>query len=203
MNWPKISCCLAPIGDRLPAGLKGLTKAMTGGLPGPPAPAPPVGDGRRPLAAPSCVRPLIPLVLTLMAGIAAGAWWPGGAGWSVLGLVPCVAAILWHLRWGRSGLAAPLLFFFLLGYLSIQPYLAPRFGPHHVARRAGQTFWTITGVVGQAPVMVNHRQKLVLRAETLESGHGPAALSGNIRLTVIAFHLTSFLLLAAVWVLGQ
>jgi competence protein ComEC len=146
---------------------------------------PPVSHGHLPNCAKCCFRPLIPLVLALMVGIAAGVLWPGGGLWSAVGIMPCAAAILWHRRFPQTGSAAALLFFSLLGYLSIQPYLCPHFKPHHVIHYTGPALQTITGQVVEVPVVQNNRQKLILRAEGIKRTHEPVAVSGNIRMTVM------------------
>jgi competence protein ComEC len=99
--------------------------------------------------------------------------------------MPCAAAILWHRRFPHIGSAAALLFFSLLGYLSIQPYLSPHFKSHHVIHHTGPALQTITGQVVEVQVAQNNRQKLVLRAEGIKRTHESVAVSGNIRMTIM------------------
>jgi competence protein ComEC len=130
------------------------------------------------------LRPVVPALLGLMAGIWIGERLPHGVvwAWGALGAALVLAAI-GALRRHRVPLAAPL-FFTALGYLLIHPWVAPDLPPHHVSRFSGPVKWRITGIVDAAPVITEHRMKFLLRAESLCDGAGSTAVSGKIQVTV-------------------
>jgi hypothetical protein len=77
-------------------------------------------------------RPLIPLLLALMAGILLGSRCPGFAVGAGLLAVVCGASILICLYHPRSAFFPALLLMASLGYLSIQPWLSPRIPANHI-----------------------------------------------------------------------
>ena len=123
-------------------------------------------------------RPLTPVVLALMAGIAAPAW----------GLhlperwLPAVLLLLW-LTLGAVWLARrparllPLIFFWLLGAAFCQQALQPTFPPHHLVHLPPGQELTILGRLDRPAKLAPERVQLLLTARAWLSPQGwrPAA----------------------------
>ena len=127
---------------------------------------------------------MVPLAGALMIGCVAGARFPGH--WSAALLTAAVASavVAVGVRAGRHQLAAPLLLITALGYLSLQPWMAPPPGPGNAARFVEQGPVPMAGHVIDTPRTVAGRQKLYL--ELIDPGrrNKPGPTSGRIRLTV-------------------
>ncbi|MBW2603078.1 MAG: DNA internalization-related competence protein ComEC/Rec2 [Deltaproteobacteria bacterium] len=129
-------------------------------------------------------RPVIPLLLSMISGIVVGAWLPGHGTWMGVVVLVCAATLLVFIRKKRTPKLFPLVLFIALGYLSIQPWVAPTFPSNHVIHFMDTHPWKITGVVVTSDAKHLNRQKCILRAEFLESKGKPFPVKGRIRLTV-------------------
>jgi competence protein ComEC len=130
-------------------------------------------------------RPLIPLLVSLISGIALGAALGGYSAWVAVLLAVCLGDIACRLNRRRDGLLSPLLLFLALGYLSIQPWLFPRLPSHHVSRYIGSRPWQISGTIISEPFEQKHLQKFVLQAESLfDIRSGRVDVVGKLRVTV-------------------
>ncbi len=132
-------------------------------------------------------RPVIPFLVSFMFGIAVGTWIPGHAAWiyAVAFVSGCFMLFCILRSSGRSfTVFAPLLFFVVLGYLSIQPWTVPRFPANHIIHRLDSGKWEISGVIDQNPIKVKRRQKFILNTETLGRDNIYSAVTGKLRLTV-------------------
>jgi len=132
-------------------------------------------------------RPLIPLLISFMAGIAAGYFLPGYApllfpatGLSVL----VILAVIF-----RQGVArfSPLVLFLCLGYISIQPWAAPDFPENHVTRYMDNRKWEITGEIFQPPIApAKNKAQFYLQVHSLASDPArPFPVCGRIRITAL------------------
>lgn len=128
-------------------------------------------------------RPLIPLTLSLMVGIAVGVWQPGLWIWSTAGILAGLVVLGIHFAKKRKPVLSPLILLFLAGYLSIQPWLGCIPSSHHVVRHADQGYWTIQGEVVEPPVVNGRRWRFVLAAERLTDQHRCVEVHGLIRVT--------------------
>jgi len=129
-------------------------------------------------------RPLIPLLLALMGGLAAGSHWPGLRLWSVGGLALALAATAWAAICSGRSRMAPLGLFFVLGYLSIQPWTAPRLPSGHVVHFADQQSYQICGTVRSVPRQSRHWIRFVMQVETVGLGGRGDSAAGRLRVTV-------------------
>ena len=129
-------------------------------------------------------RPVIPLLLAMMLGIAAGAWFPGYGMWMVAVASLCMAALIYLIRKEKTARVIPMLLLLALGNLSIQPWAAPGFPANHIIHFTGRHFWRITGVIVESDAGPLKRQKCILRTEILERNRKTFAVKGRIRLTV-------------------
>lgn len=129
-------------------------------------------------------RPLLPLTLSLMSGIVGGAWMPGFTGVSLAILVTAIGFCL-HSRYKhRQVRLAPLLTFFLSGYLSILPWVAPRFPSNHIVHFADRQKYRVIGIVSTQPVSRVNRSRFILDAEHIEVDGIRRRVTGKLRLTV-------------------
>jgi competence protein ComEC len=136
------------------------------------------------LSASAYARPVIPLTLSLIAGIAVGSEWPGEKGFALAVIGGSGAAIARCLARRRPAAFFPLILFVALGYLSMQPYAIPRFPPDHVSRFLDTGPWEITGVVDGRPTEYESRTRFAMMAECLASGSESHRVSGLLRVTV-------------------
>jgi len=129
-------------------------------------------------------RPVLPLTVALMAGIALGAA-VSGFGWWALGVIAvCGAAVARGLLRRTPAAISPLLLYTALGYLSLQPWVDPRFPEDHISRFLDTGPWRIVGVVDDRPLEFESRTRLVLRVERLESERETHDVTGLLRVTV-------------------
>ena len=137
---------------------------------------PGAGLGARPVA-----RPLVPVTLALMAGIAAPAWglhlpepWllAGGlALWAAL-------ALLWWQR--RPARFLPLILFGLLGVAFYQQARQPDFPPGHLANLPQHQNLTLFGHLNRPGKLGGERVQLFMEAEAWRSPWGWRPASGNL-----------------------
>jgi competence protein ComEC len=131
-------------------------------------------------------RPVIPLTIAFMAGIALG---DRGAGtWqAAAALAVCLSAgtVLLHRAFrSRPARFSPLMLLAALGVLSIQPWASPRLPDHHVGRLIDTGPWEITGTVDGRPLEFESRTRFALRVERLGDGGGFQAATGLLRVTL-------------------
>jgi competence protein ComEC len=133
------------------------------------------------LGVPPVARPLVPVTLALMAGIAAPAWglhlpepWllAGGAAlWAAL-------ALLWWQR--RPVFFLPLIFFALLGVAFHQQARQPDFPPGHLAKLPQRQNLTLFGHLNRPGKLAGERVQLFLAACAWRSPWGWRPLAGNL-----------------------
>lgn len=136
------------------------------------------------LSASAYARPVIPLTLSLIAGIAIGSEWPGGTAVALAVIGGSIAVIARCLARRRPAAFSPLILFVALGTLSMQPYATPRFPPDHVSRFLDSGPWEITGVVDGRPTEYESRTRFAVMTECLASGSESHRVSGLLRVTV-------------------
>jgi competence protein ComEC len=129
-------------------------------------------------------RPVIPLLLSMISGIAAGAWFPGYGTWMVIIALLCAAAFVFLIRKNRTARVVPVILLFSLGNLSIQPWAAPRFSANHIVHFTDDHPWRITGVIVEFDTRRLNRQKCILRTQFLKDKGKKFVVNGRIRLTV-------------------
>ena len=128
------------------------------------------------LSASAYARPVIPLTLSLIAGIVIGLKWPGGEAAALAVIGGSGAVIVRCLACRRPAAFSPLILFVALGYLSLQPYTAPRFPSDHVSRFLDTGPWEITGVVDGRPTEYESRTRFVVTTERRRAARIPPGL---------------------------
>ncbi|MFA5110170.1 MAG: ComEC/Rec2 family competence protein [Desulfobaccales bacterium] len=134
-----------------------------------------------PPAARPVARPLVPVTLALMAGIAAPAWGlslPGIVLAAGLVLLWSVLALLWWRR--RPVLLLPLLFFWLLGAASYQQAIQPWFPPGHVAQLPENRNLTLWGHLSRPGRLGEGRVQLFMEAKAWRSPWGWRPVAGQV-----------------------
>jgi competence protein ComEC len=131
-------------------------------------------------------RPGIPLLISLICGIVLGSAYKGGEFGAGTVLVVTAAWIGRQVYCRRGGAIFPMLFFAALGYLSIAPWVHPRFPANHVIHYAGSQRWEITGKIDSKPQHTRNRVRLILQVTSLGDEHQKThAVSGKLRLTAV------------------
>ena len=129
-------------------------------------------------------RPAIPLLLSMIAGIAVGTGFPDYGTWAYIGVGVCTGIILYRIWKKRTALICPLVLLYALGYLSILPWTAPGFPSSHIIHFVDMPPWKIVGVIHTPVAIYSDRQKFILRTESLQGNDGSFPVVGRIRLTV-------------------
>ena len=129
-------------------------------------------------------RPVVPLLVFLMIGIWTGCHFPGQWilfwGFAVFGS----GVLLFQIIRKKLGRIAPLLFFFTLGYLSIQPWISPRFPPHHIVHFKDAFVYKIKGTVAGKPIKEKTRIRFILTATAISNKEKFVPVTGRISVSV-------------------
>jgi competence protein ComEC len=132
-------------------------------------------------------RPIIPLLISMISGIVFGDIVPG---WRVSaylivsitgGLILCGVIFRSFLK---KDFYVPIILFFALGYLLIQPSTSPHFPSNHIIHFTDTNKWNIVGTIDQSVEKIKNMQKFILSAETLERENQKFYVTGKIRVTV-------------------
>ncbi|MBW1820271.1 MAG: DNA internalization-related competence protein ComEC/Rec2 [Deltaproteobacteria bacterium] len=132
-------------------------------------------------------RPIIPLLISMISGIALGAAMPGCKVWAYLlvsttgGLILCSIIFKPFLK---KDFLVPIILFFALGYLLIQPWTSPHFPSNHIIHFTDSNKWKIVGTIDQSVEKIKYRRKFILNAESLEGKNRKFCVTGKIRVTV-------------------
>lgn len=130
-------------------------------------------------------RPLLALVPAFIFGLLLGNGWPD---YRVPALLVCLVLLCW-LTWcqrrHRNTRFLPLLLWCALGYLSFQPWLAPRLASNHVSILADGGVWSVTGMAVNTPQRYGERYRCRVRVASLGDGKGGMLqpVRGDLRLT--------------------
>jgi competence protein ComEC len=126
-------------------------------------------------------RPARLLAAALAAGIFLGDFLPGPAlpAWIAAGV--CLFRLVRDVLRRSPALFSPLILFFLLGYLSIQPWSAPRFTADHLVHYAERYYPRIHGRILTPPETDERRVSFVMASVSLGPDVGP--VTGNLRVT--------------------
>ena len=127
---------------------------------------------------------MIPLSLALIAGILLGGQFPVFLVWIFILTWGIIAALVIFMLKGIPTLVLPILLFYCAGYLSIQPWVSPRFPPNHVINLADQRSYMITGTIDDTPVNRQHNTRFVLRMNFVMKDGLAEPVCGRIRVTV-------------------
>jgi competence protein ComEC len=128
-------------------------------------------------------RPLIPLLLALMAGIVVGLWLPGLS--SVLVAVATVFLILLLILLKKQRVyLVPLFLFLTLGYWSLQSWTSPRLPENHISRFIDDKPWHMIGTLDGDPEQFPDRTRFILEVESLARRGVFYHVCGAVRVTI-------------------
>ncbi len=128
-------------------------------------------------------RPLIPLLLALMAGIVVSLWLPNFSGTFLVVAVVLLFSVLFVSKRQKVYLL-PLFLFFILGYLSLQSWTSPRLPANYVSRFVDDRPWHIIGTLDSHPERFPDRTRFILKAESLARKSVFYKVSGAVRVTI-------------------
>jgi competence protein ComEC len=130
-------------------------------------------------------RPVIPILVSLMLGIACGSWLPGHKVYAYFVILVCTGLILYFILQRKTALILPVILFFAFGYLSLQPWAAPKLPSNHITNFLDLRKWRIVGLIDESPIIYKDRLKLILQIRTLgEDKDNNFPVTGKIRVTV-------------------
>lgn len=127
-------------------------------------------------------RPLIPLLLALMTGVVTGLYLPSSSG-----IFPAITLVLlfsFLLFWkGKRTYLLPL-FFFVLGYCSLQSWISPRLPANHISRFIDDKHWHIIGTIRDDPQRLPGQMRFTLNAESLTREGLSYKTRGAVQITI-------------------
>jgi competence protein ComEC len=129
-------------------------------------------------------RPIIWLTISMIVGILAGEACPGHGRWVLALAAAGVAVLVICLKRKIPALLLPLFFFAGIGYLSIQPWVAPRFPDHHIRHFVDSKACKITGTILDEPVYNRDRTRFVMEAVSIVQDGNSVPTCGRVRVTV-------------------
>lgn len=134
-------------------------------------------------------RPIIPLLMGLIGGILVGTWLGGHAVWVSFFVLLCAGLIFARIRKKQMAMWLPILLLGGLGYLAVQPWVAPGFPEHHIIHRAGARKLIVTAVVKEAPIPFKRGIRCILETQTVQDlpakEHTPLPVTGRMRITLV------------------
>ncbi len=129
-------------------------------------------------------RPIIPLLMALICGIALGVKLPGYQLGMLLLMPVGLSAMVYRIVNRQASRWCPLMLYVLLGYLSVQPWMAPRENPDHIRSHLKAQFWNISGTVIERPKVWGNRQRLILDVWQLKDAQHTIHAKGRVQVTV-------------------
>ncbi len=130
-------------------------------------------------------RPLIPLLLSMIAGLSCGLWFPWHSVWAYLSITCCAGILIIRIIRNKTATFLPLFLFFSLGYLSIQPWFPETFPHNHISRYTDTGPVDISGHVTESPEIRNNRLAFELSAQTVGIDGKIVPVSGKINVRVL------------------
>ncbi len=129
-------------------------------------------------------RPVIWLTISMIIGILAGEAFPAYDPWVLLVTMAVGLALVFCVKRKISVLLLPLFFFANIGYLSIQPWVAPRFPDHHIRHFVDSRACKINGIILADPVYTHNRTRFVMEVVSIVRGGNSVPTCGQVRVTV-------------------
>ncbi len=130
------------------------------------------------------VRPMVPLLISMTAGILLGAQFPDYIQIAYTLLFISLTSTLFCSLKKITPFPGFLAVFFLLGYALIHSFVAPEFPLNHITRFTGKHKWHIRGTIVTKPVVYGKRLRFNLGTELLDAQNGDSPVTGKIRVAV-------------------
>ncbi len=130
-------------------------------------------------------RPVIPILVSMILGVACGSWLPDHKVYAYFVILVCAGLILYFILQRKTALILSVILFFAFGYLSLQPWVVPKFPSNHVVNFLDSRKWRIVGLIDENPIIYKDRLKFILQTRTLgEDKDNNFPVTGKIRVTV-------------------
>ncbi|MDO9263730.1 MAG: DNA internalization-related competence protein ComEC/Rec2 [Desulfosalsimonadaceae bacterium] len=132
-------------------------------------------------------RPVIPLLLSFIAGIIIALIFPGRWIWILFVAVPSLGIVLHALVFKKNIRLSPLILYVCLGYLAYSACAVGPENPDHVAHYTDGRIRQITGTIDSDPVIQSYRKKCILRRLELSPVSGtspPFPVRGSIQVNI-------------------
>ena len=130
-------------------------------------------------------RPVIPILVSMILGLVCGSWLPDHKVYAYFVILVSAALILYFILQRKPPLILPVILFFAFGYLSLQPWAAPKFPSNHVVNFLDLQKWRIVGLIDENPITYKNRLKFILQIMTLgEDKDNNFSVTGKIGVTV-------------------
>ncbi|MFC1816705.1 ComEC/Rec2 family competence protein [Thermodesulfobacteriota bacterium] len=129
-------------------------------------------------------RPVIPLLVCLISGIIIGNAFPHHHPWAYFLIIIAVLLTLNNFLKNKNGWCSPVILFIASGYLSIQPWTAPKFSDHHIIHYTDSHTRQITGIVDSPPIEKKNRKRFVLKTNILSENSASFPVSGKISISI-------------------
>jgi competence protein ComEC len=130
-------------------------------------------------------RPIIPLLISLVCGIILGSEYPGNGIWLWGAVIVWTCFCLLCICRKQAALFFPVMLFVSLGYLSIQPWLSPRYPADHINHYTDTYRGAIIGRIDSQPRQINNRTRFVLQVASLEDRFQTYEVTGKLRVTAV------------------
>jgi len=131
------------------------------------------------------LRPLIPLLGAFMAGIIAGTLIPGHHLPAYTAAAMAAGVVCWGVAKGYGAFLSPFVLFSMLGYLSIQYWVAPSVPANHISHFTDGNRYSVSGTILGRPMTKGPRTTFVLEAEVLKGKTTVHSVAGRIRVSVM------------------
>ncbi len=129
-------------------------------------------------------RPVIPLLICLLTGIIFGYAFPHYQIWAFFLTPIAFFIVIFNLIKNKNGGLSPIILFFALGYLSVQPWVTPKISDHHIIHFADSHVRQIVGTVASSPIKLKNRIRFILETETLAENKIAFPVRGKISVSV-------------------
>ena len=129
-------------------------------------------------------RPLLPLLIAVIAGISSGYIFEMPGLWLLTGLILALIAILFSLWRGLKYLIMPaaMIVTFVLSVLNINLYLYEKPGPAHIVQHAGTDLLTVEGLISAPPQVFPDKIQLIVSSQRLRTHDTVIPVNGKILL---------------------
>ncbi|MBU4420081.1 MAG: DUF4131 domain-containing protein [Proteobacteria bacterium] len=130
-------------------------------------------------------RPVIPVLASMILGLAFGSWLPGYEVCAYFIILICTGLIIYFILQRKTALILPVILFFAFGYLSLQSWIAPKFPSNHIINFLDSQKRKIVGLIDENPIIYKDRLKFILQTKTLgEDKDKNFPVTGKILVTV-------------------
>ncbi|MBU4067671.1 MAG: DNA internalization-related competence protein ComEC/Rec2 [Proteobacteria bacterium] len=117
-------------------------------------------------------RPVIPMLVSMILGLACGSWLPGYEVCAYFIILICTGLIIYFILQRKTALILPVILFFAFGYLSLQSWIAPKFPSNHIINFLDSQKRKIVGLIDENPIIYKNRLKFVIQTRTLGEDKG-------------------------------